>query len=154
MNNNHLLDRKFFNIVTRNNNNYNNEEKNVKTTINQNNVVFFDREKFKNQTNTTDNTTINKNIDYQNDKDKKINDLRFNSYATKYKNRINLDRIGYNDSNKKEEIYYKPYERNLAVKNKNLTKLDFIDKNKKTEYYKNINLDKFNPNINYKDFLN
>lgn len=148
MNNNHLLDREYFNIVTRNNNNYKNEEKNVQKQIVNNNIIYIDREKFNKNNNTEKKVNI-----YEDEKDKKMQNMRFNPYLIQYRNRTTVDRIGYNNENNKEEVYYKPYERNIKVENRNLNKLDFIDKDKKSEYYKNIDLKKFNPNINYKNFF-
>lgn len=148
MNNNHLLDREFFNITTRNNNNYKKEEKFVKTQINQNNLIYMDRDQFKKSQNKK--KLI---INQEDEKNKKMENMRFNPYLIQYRNRTTVDRIGYNNENSKEEVYYKPYERNIIVENKNLNKLDFIDKDKKSDYYKNVDLKKFNPNINYKDFF-
>lgn len=155
MNPNHLLDREFFNITTRNNNNFKKEEKKVKIEMKQTNLIYMDRDEFsKKKYQNIQEKSLNKiSNTIQEDNNKKIQNMQFNPYLTQYRNKKSVDRIGFN-SNQKEELYYKPFERNIKVENKNLTKLDFIDKNKKTEYYKSIDLKKFNPNINYKDFLN
>lgn len=141
MNENYLLDRQFFNIDTRNDN-YKKKEENIQEKLNFQNqkLNYIDRNEFNNQ------------MDKKINKNNKINSIKFDEYQIQHKNGIKTDRIGFN-SNNKEEIYYKPYQRNIVIENKNLTKLDFIDKNEKTEYYKKIDLQKFDPNINYKDFL-
>jgi len=150
MNKDILLDRQYFNINTRGTQQLNNNNK--KETKKEYQVPFFDRGQFNN--NFKKEETQPKIINNEEDKYKKINNMRFNDYQVKYKNDIKVDRIGYNNDNKKDQVCYSPYERNICIEQKNnINGLDFIDKNKKTEYYKNINLKKFDPNINYKDFL-
>jgi len=149
MNKDILLDRQYFNINTRGTQQLSNEKKVKEEKEYQ--VPFFDRGQFNN--NFKKEETQPKIINNEEDKYKKINNMRFNDYQVKYKNDIKVDRIGYNDD-KKKQVYYSPYERNIHIEKKNnINGLDFVDKNKKTEYYKNINLKKFDPNINYKDFL-
>lgn len=155
MNKDILLDRQYFNINTRGTQQLNNDKKKVEGKKYQ--VPFLDRSQFDNdfKKNNKEEKEISKIkiLNNQEDKYKKINNIRFNDYQVKYKNDINVDRIGY-DNNKKEQIYYSPYKRNISIKKKNdINGLDFIDKNQKTEYYKKLDLKKFNPNINYKDFL-
>lgn len=153
MNPNYLLDREFFNITTRNNNNYKNEERIVSQEFQKNNIIYMDRDKFtekKEEKQQYKKTILMTDEDKRNEK---INNINFNSYQTQHKLGIKVDRIGYENS-QKEQLYYRPFERNIMVENKNLTKLDFIEKDKKSEYYKKIDLKKFNPNINYKDFIN
>lgn len=156
MNQNYLLDREFFNIDTRNEKNNNKKEQ----TIIKNNLIYMDRNEFKNQKplfteKSNEEKPLYNTSNYKEDeKDKKIQNMRFNPYLTQYRMRKNVDRIGYDNKNEKEQIYYSPYERNnIKIENKNLNNLDFIDKNKKTDYYKNVDLNKFNPNINYKNFF-
>ena len=148
MNKNFLLDREYFNINTRNGNIDN--KKNVKNENHKNDSIhYLDRNQF---------SKIEDNIEekeYKNNNDNydKINDIRFNNYQNQYRNEIKTERIEY-DNNKKEEIYYKPYERNIHIeKNIEMNQMDFTEKNKKTKYYKGIKLDKYDPNINYKDFI-
>lgn len=153
MNTDILLDRKFFNINTRIIKNNLIKKENIKKQDKKeeykkeedkkdkkNKIIYMDRNDFKKE--------IKEDV-----KDKKIQNMQFNSYLIKYRTKKNIDRIGF-ENNNKEQIFYKPYERNdIKIENKNLNNLDFIDKNKNTEYYKKINLKKFNPNINYKDFI-
>lgn len=160
MNPNYLLDREFFNIQTRNNNTNANEKKESKIT---NNIVYMDRKQFEKQKplfleeKNTDEPLYKTSINMiqEDEKNKKIQNMQFNPYLTQFRNaKSSMDRFSYENDNQKEQIYYTPYERNnIRIENKNLNKLDFIDKNKKSEYYKNIDLKKFNPNINYKEFL-
>lgn len=154
--NNYLLDRDFFNLNSKN------EEKNKKKPIINNNTFYMDRDVFQKQkplyldNNVKNEETIYKttiNITSENKKNKKIHDMQFNPYIVQHRLGKNVDRMSYLNKNEKEQVYYKPFERNITVENKQLNGLDFTDKNKETNYYKNINLDKFNPNINYKDFL-
>jgi len=151
MNKDILLDRQYFNINTRGTQQLSNKKK-VEEKKYQ--VPFFDRGNFNNNFKKDDKKEIPKIMNNEEDKYKKMNNIRFNEYQIKYKNDIKVDRIGYNNDNKKDQVCYSPYERNICIEQKNnINGLDFIDKNKKTEYYKNINLKKFDPNINYKDFL-
>lgn len=162
MNPNYLLDREFFNITTRNTNSNTNQEKEQTKIVN--NTVYMDRKDFekqkplflqekKQEDKPLYKTSIN--MIQEDEKNKKIQNMQFNPYMTQYRMGKNMDRIGYENNNQKEQLYYKPFERNnLRIENKNLNKLDFVDKDKKSEYYKNLNLKKFNPNINYKDFIN
>lgn len=161
MNPNYLLDREFFNITTRNTNSITNEQK--KETKIVNNTVYMDRNQFEKQKplfleekKQKDKPLykISINMIKKDEKNTKIQNMQFNPYLTQYRMGKNIDRICYENNNEKEQIYYKPFERNnIRIKNKNLNKLDFVDKDKKSEYYKKVNLNKFNPNINYKDFI-
>lgn len=152
MNQNYLLDREFFNISTKDDNF--NKKKIEKINKNQkkikNNILYLDRNEFKNN-----HVIEKKELNNKNEEDllnKKINDLKFNNYQNVHK-KIKNDRIEFFNK-KKENINYEPYKRNIKIEqNLIINQLDFSDNSKKNDYYKNINLNKFNPNINYNEFI-
>lgn len=154
MNNNFLLDREFFNINTRCDKEKKEENKKEKQYKKQeNNIPFLDHGRFNDLYKDKDKDKEVKKYNFSKEEQySKINNYQFNDYQTQYKNMINVDRIGFNNNNK-EQKYYSPYDRNIHIEKKNINGLDFIDKTKKNDYYKNINLKKFNPDINYKDFI-
>jgi len=138
------LDRQYFNINTRGS--YNKDE-NKKFLNTNNNPQYLDRNQF------------SENLLGIEKKDDKINNMRFAEYQTINKDMKNTDRVNSFLINK-EKKYLSHFDR--LIPNKIKKDIIFIPEdttNKNNSFFKNnknnkINLEKFNPNIDYSKFLN
>jgi len=143
------LDRQYFNINTRGTFNEKNNKKFNEIYSQKNNPHYLDRNKF------------SENILQIEKKDEKINDMRFAEYQTINKDMQNVDRINSFLINKEKKQNNSQFDR--LIPNKTKENIIFIPEdttNNKNFFFKNnknnkkINLDKFNPNIDYSKFLN
>ena len=138
------LDRQFFNINTKGSFNDNDN----KMIYNEkNNPHYLDRNQF------------SENILQIEKKDDKINNMRFAEYQTIDKDMQNTDRINSFLINKEKQQNNSQFDRLISNKTKeNIIFIPEDTKNKNNLFFKNnknkINLDKFNPNIDYSKFLN
>ena len=135
------LDRQFFNINTRGSFNDNKMIYNKK-----NNPHYLDRNQF------------SENILQIEKKDDKINNMRFAEYQTINKDMQNTDRINSFLINKEKQQNNSQFDRlitNKTTENINLIPEDTSNRNHlffKNKNNKKINLEKFNPNIDYSKF--
>ena len=140
------LDREFFNINTRGSFN-DNDNKMIYNK--KNNPHYLDRNQF------------SENILQIEKKDDKINNMRFADYQTINKDISNTDRINSFLINKEKTKKNSQFDRLIPKQIKeNIILIPEDTKNKNNLFFKNnknnkkINLDKFNPNIDYSKFLN
>jgi len=140
------LDRRFFNLNTRGTyEQKNNNSLSENLMNNQNNPIYFDR------------TQFNQNNIQIEIKNNKFSDMRFAKYQTINKDLKNIDRINGFLINKEGKITSqfdrlipnKYRENNVLIPEDTKNKNNVILKNKNNK----INLDKFNPNIDYSKFV-
>jgi len=139
------LDRQFFNINTRG------------SLLDNDNKMIYNE---KNNPHYLDRNQFSENILQIEKKDDKINNMRFAEYQTINKDMQNTDRINSFLINKEKKQKNSQFDRLIPNKTKeNIIFIPEDTKNKNNLFFKNnknkkINLDKFNPNIDYSKFLN
>ena len=139
------LDRQYFNINTRG------------SLLDDHNKMIYNK---KNNPNYLDRNQFSENILQIEKKDDKINNIRFADYQIINKDMQNTDRINSFLINKEKQQINSDFDRLIPNKTKeNIIFIPEDTKNKNNLFFKNnknnkkINLDKFNPNIDYSKYL-